>query len=169
MNSVQDKINASIANLEETVREIRAKQKLLRTHRVAIAAKVRTLMLAIPGFENAYDPWINTEHDYDMGTSVQVIRISMTLNDLPALRGYVPLDALLMAFVDAPQIKTKDYASSLNRDYYFIYPQEDGTLIKVAICCYVRSDSVTCTKVLVGSKTRTVVDEEYKLVCGEPT
>ena len=54
--------------------------------------------------------------------------------------------------------KSSDWAMSLNRDYRFDF---DG--FSVTISAYVKSDSPTCRKVVVGSKTEVI--NEYKIVC----
>jgi hypothetical protein len=56
------------------------------------------------------------------------------------------------------EVKTSDWAESLNRDYKFEFEGFD-----VIISAYVKSDSPTCRKVVVGSKTEVV--NEYKIVC----
>jgi hypothetical protein len=58
----------------------------------------------------------------------------------------------------ARESKTCDYPASLNRDYRF-----DMGDFQVLISAYVRGDSATCRKIVVGSKTEVV--NEYKIVC----
>jgi len=55
-------------------------------------------------------------------------------------------------------MKTEDWAQSLNRDYRFT-----SSTHSVTISAYVRDDSPTCRKVVVGSELRTV--EKYEIVC----
>jgi hypothetical protein len=55
-------------------------------------------------------------------------------------------------------VTTSDWAESLNRDYKFEF---EG--FKVTISAFVKSDSPTCRKVVVGSKTEVV--NEYKIIC----
>jgi len=54
--------------------------------------------------------------------------------------------------------KSSDWAQSLNRDYRFDF---DG--FSITISAYVKSDSPTCRKVVIGSKTEVI--NEYKIVC----
>jgi hypothetical protein len=56
------------------------------------------------------------------------------------------------------EVKTSDWAESLNRDYKFEFEGFD-----VIISAYVKSDSPTCRKVVIG--TRQEVVNEYKIVC----
>ena len=53
---------------------------------------------------------------------------------------------------------SKDWADYLNRDYRFFTDAVD-----VKISAYVKSDSPTCRKVLIGTKVQTV--EKYEIVC----
>ena len=55
-------------------------------------------------------------------------------------------------------MKTVDWAQSVNRDFKF----NSGTH-SVAISAYVREDSPTCRKVLVGTEQQTV--EKFEIVC----
>ncbi len=55
-------------------------------------------------------------------------------------------------------IQTTDWAQSVNRDFRF----NSGTH-SVAISAYVREDSPTCRKVLVGTELQTV--EKFEIVC----
>ena len=55
-------------------------------------------------------------------------------------------------------IETTDWAQSVNRDFRF----KSGTH-SVAISAYVREDSPTCRRVLVGTELQTV--EKFEIVC----
>jgi hypothetical protein len=55
-------------------------------------------------------------------------------------------------------MNTQDWAQSVNRDYRFKSATYSG-----AISAYVREDSPTCRKVLVGTELQTV--EKYEIVC----
>lgn len=89
---------------------------------------------------------------------------------LPNLDGFsdrkltMILDSLL--YVDGLEpTRTSEYASALNRDFRFEYKYGPAwyDAIQVCIAAYVREDSPTCRKVLVGTENRTV--ETYKIVC----
>ena len=89
---------------------------------------------------------------------------------LPNLDGFTDrkltmiLDSLL--YVDGLEpMSTAEYPSMLNRDFRFEFKYGPSwyDTITVSICAYVRSDSPTCRKVLVGTETQTV--ETYKIVC----
>ena len=89
---------------------------------------------------------------------------------LPNLEGFndrkltMILDSLLYVNGLEP-LPTTDYPNSLNRDFRFEFKYGSSwyETIVVSIAAYVREDSPTCHKVLVGTETRTV--ETYKLVC----
>jgi hypothetical protein len=55
-------------------------------------------------------------------------------------------------------MKTEDWAASVNRDYRFT-----SSTHSVVISAYVRDDSPTCRKVLVGTELQTV--EKFEIVC----
>ena len=55
-------------------------------------------------------------------------------------------------------MKSEDWPQSLNRDYRFT-----SSTHSVTVSAYVRDDSPTCRKVVVGSELRTV--EKYEIVC----
>jgi hypothetical protein len=91
---------------------------------------------------------------------------------LPNLDGFndrkltMILDSLL--YVDGLEAtKTSDYPNSLNRDFRFEFKYGPAwyEAIVVSIAAYVREDSPTCRKVLVGTETKTV--ETYKIVCDD--
>jgi hypothetical protein len=55
-------------------------------------------------------------------------------------------------------MKTEDWARSVNRDYRF-----KSSTHSVTISAYVRDDSPTCRRVLVGTELQTV--EKFEIVC----
>ena len=55
-------------------------------------------------------------------------------------------------------MKSEDWPQSLNRDYRFT-----SSTHSVTVSAYVRDDSPTCRKVVVGSELRTV--EKFEIVC----
>lgn len=72
---------------------------------------------------------------------------------------------LLSKLIDADDTKTYDRPASMNRDFVFRHRIDEVTKFAVTVCAYVKSDSPTCKKVLKKSTTRTIVDEEFELVC----
>lgn len=70
--------------------------------------------------------------------------------------------------MDSPEwsVSNSDYPASLNRDYYFstrVQVGDETVQIALSVCAYVRSDSPTCRKVVVGQNT--VVTPVYKIEC----
>jgi len=55
-------------------------------------------------------------------------------------------------------METEDWAKSVNRDYRF-----KSATYSAVVSAYVRNDSPTCRKVLVGTELQTV--EKYEIVC----
>ena len=69
------------------------------------------------------------------------------------------LTTLLERLMDHGEPSTKEYAEALNKDFRF-----DLGDAKVQICAYVRTDSATCRKIQIDTKT--VEQPVYKIICG---
>ena len=84
--------------------------------------------------------------------------IHIALYDLDSFK-CLKLETLMATLLSLGDAKaTKDWPSALNRDYEF-----DLGWFDVKVSAYVRDDSPTCRKVVVGTETRQV--ETYKIVC----
>jgi hypothetical protein len=84
--------------------------------------------------------------------------VYLQLNNLESFK-----DAKLMAVLEYVSVFTdtstsKDWAEYLNRDFKFT-----SKTIDVSIGAYVKEDSPTCRKVVVGTEQQTI--ERYKIVC----
>jgi hypothetical protein len=69
------------------------------------------------------------------------------------------LTTLLERLLDHAEPDVKEYAEALNKDYRF-----DLGDTRVQVCAYVKSDSATCRKVQIDTKT--VEQPVYKIICG---
>ena len=56
------------------------------------------------------------------------------------------------------EIKSKDYAEAINRDFHFVTDKWEASIV-----AYVKRDSATCRKVVIGSEW--VQKEKYEIVC----
>ena len=98
--------------------------------------------------------------DFLISTNVGDDKTSLFINmdDLESFKD-PKLVAVLEYFSNlATEVESKDWPDYLNRDYRFI-----SDTIDVKIGAYVKSDSPTCRKVLVGTELKTV--EKYEIVC----
>jgi hypothetical protein len=56
------------------------------------------------------------------------------------------------------EIKSKDYAEAINRDFHFVTDKWEASIV-----AYVKRDSATCRKVVIG--TEMVEQHKYQIVC----
>lgn len=96
------------------------------------------------------------------------LTISGTINDLDGFKDE-RLISLLGRFTTVSEKETtEDYAENLGRSYTFEWVARiNGGDVQVTatIYSYVRGDSETCRKVLVGETERVVTDRSYKIIC----
>jgi hypothetical protein len=75
----------------------------------------------------------------------------------------VPVLATLVEYIDGlceeGRTKTREWPESLNRDYHFTLPKGH----RVSLCAYVKSDSPTCRKVVIGKELKEVF--KYEIQC----
>jgi hypothetical protein len=84
--------------------------------------------------------------------------IGVTLYNLESFK-CLKLESLLATLISLGDTKaTKDWPSNLNRDFEF-----NLGFFDVHVSAYVRDDSPTCKRVVVGTEMRQV--ETYKIVC----
>lgn len=69
------------------------------------------------------------------------------------------LTTLLERLMDHAEPDVREHAESLNKDYRF-----DLDDAKVQICAYVKTDSDTCRRIQIDTKT--VEQPVYKIICG---
>ena len=94
---------------------------------------------------------------YVSGNDVQISATIYNLDSFKCERLAKLLDYLNDKVVGDPT--TRDWPSSINRDYNF--KLKDG--IVVSLSAYVKNDSATCRRIVVGTETQVV--EKYEIQC----
>ena len=114
--------------------------------------------------EKAWKQYTPSVHVYDESVSINVSMIRLESFKDPRLTETIS-DLLACAEWES---ETTDYAASLNREFEFKTKVIDNatglsTEYRVSINAYVKSDSPTCRKVVVGTETKVV--ETYEIQC----
>ena len=77
-----------------------------------------------------------------------------------------PLVAVLERLTERSEREsTDDYAEDMNRDFRFSWTDAEGIYFSVTVYAYVRSDSPTCRKVVVGEDRVESVRPRYAILC----
>jgi hypothetical protein len=130
----------------KTLAEYLAKAKVQRKKMVSLAkqlCKEQTESISMYFDVDSHEPFLRvTLEDLESFKDDRLVSRLWYLSNLDGVR----------------EPKSSDWAMSLNRDYRFDF---DG--FSVTISAYVKSDSPTCRKVVIGSKTEVI--NEYKIVC----
>jgi len=96
---------------------------------------------------------------YVSGNDVQISATIYNLDSFKCERLAKLLDYLNDKVVGDPTTRDWPSSSSINRDYTFKLP--DG--IVVSLSAYVKDDSATCRRIVVGTETKVV--EKYEIQC----
>jgi len=137
---------ASAVSFRKTLAEQLTKAKKMRKQILAIAKQL-----------------CSTEHEATtLSFDIDSVRptVYLTLINLDSFKDDRLVSRLwYLSNIDgAREARSTDYPASLNRDYRY-----DMGDFQVLVSAYVRGDSATCRKVVVGRKTEVV--NEYKIVC----
>ena len=148
MHSNATKTFASgLADANNSIKRALQAKAILTANRKQLGKLLRTLdRLGVEDLSVGSDPWANRA------------RVNIQLRDLESFK-----DAKLVAVLEYVAVFTehstsKDWAQYLNRDFTFT-----SKTIDISISAYVKEDSPTCRKVVVGTELQTV--EKYKIVC----
>ena len=120
------------------------------------AKRAITPLLMLIGFDDNRNN--SVAMDYDQYSDRIVLRLYMY--DAESFK-CDEVTARLWALENWPGLKnqgTNDYASSLNRTYHFQYEK-----LRVTLDVYVKADSLTCRKVIVGEETKVI--PTYAIQC----
>ena len=120
------------------------------------AKRAITPLLKLIGFDD--DRNNSVVLDYDQYSDRIVLRLYMY--DAESFK-CDEVTARLWALENWPGLKkqdTNDYASSLNRTYHFQYEK-----LRVTLDVYVKADSPTCRKVVIGEETKVI--PTYAIQC----
>ena len=141
---------SAMSDAQRAVSDARNRLQSLKMQRKAVGRLLRTLSMCVDTDNR------NTVLYMWMNDTQPVISINMyELEGFKSLR----LESALWMLEEIGTLKEqKEYASCLNRDYKY---EVDG--YKVILGAYVRDDSPTCRKVVVG--TDTVTTPKYAIQC----
>lgn len=141
----------TIESLKGDVTRIKAKIKALKASKAKTVKLVGVIQRIIKDAGNVY------LSVYRSQTQVMV--------NLRSLDGFKQVELTnllqyLMTYAEANggEIRNSEWAESLNRDYVF-----DTTPYYISVHAYVKSDSETCRKVVIG--TELVEQHKYQIVC----
>lgn len=156
-------INTAVQNLDDAIKRAQKQKAALRTHRSAINRALVPLNAAFKAGALRYEPGVSVSGN---GESWWPFEFSVTGSTVE-LEGFKDerLVKLLGKLIDADDTKTTDFAAYLNRDFKFSTTLPDGSILRVTVNAYVKSDSPTCRKVLKESKSAVVVTEVFEMVC----
>lgn len=157
-------INAAIENLRETQKTLAERVAFLRQYKTEINRLMAPLTKAYKDGLLSWEPCLSAERNYTVNGEGHRAVIGATMRQLDGFKDE-KLTKLLERYVHANDMKTADWAESLNRDFHFEFKLPDNNAIAVQLVTYVRSDSETCRKVLKEVKTRVVEDKTYEMVC----
>lgn len=142
-------INDRIAQYRETTKKIvESKDKIN-----AIATIVDS---AVAKFEEA-------GHHVTQWDGVGDVSLNFTVSGLSSFKDPVLLELIESLMGEGLEFKNHDYAAAINRDFHGSMTTESGLQIKVAICAYVKDDSVACRRIVKSSKF--VEQYEFEIVC----
>ena len=138
----------AIKSVNSDMDRVRNNKAAIVANRKVIGKVVRMLSKSLNDRDHLY-----ISNDYDSRPYIGV-----TLYNLESFK-CLQLETLLSTLNNIGDAKsTKDWPSSLNRDYKF-----DLGYFDVSVSAYVRDDSPTCKRVVVGTKMQQV--DTYKIVC----
>ena len=137
----------AIENENRSVAHTTRNLNILKVNRKMIGKVLRSLDKLITGDDRMY-----------LMANNSLPHVYISMHDLGSFK-----DDRLMRVLDhlaetMDDMKTEDWAASINRDYRFT-----SSTHSAVVSAYVKSDSPTCRKVLVGTELQTV--EKFEIVC----
>ena len=138
---------SALNNVASRIKLAKQAQGILKANRKQLGKLLRTLDRM--GVENLH---LSTDA-YEKKPALYI-----SMNNLDSFK-----DAKLVAVLEylglfSDKLESKDWPDYINRDYKF-----SSETIDVKVAAYVKSDSPTCRKVLVGTEQQTV--EKFEIVC----
>lgn len=125
--------------------------------------RARIIKLVTP-LVNMFD----NDTDHHLAVNIQgwnedEISLYISLHNVEGMKAPIVLSVLEYLqglFSDTDETSTRDSASYMNRDFHF---KSVENKLSAMVAVYVKEDSTTCKKVVVGSETKVV--NKYKIVC----
>ena len=146
MASAKETVARSINNVLESIAKQRKEIKLLKKMAKKIEPIVDVLTMEID--------YVSV---FVSGDEIQICATVYNLDSFKCDRLAKLLEYLNDKVVG--NVATRDWPSSINRDFTFKLP--DG--IVVSLSAYVKDDSPTCRRIVVGTETKVV--EKYEIQC----
>ena len=147
MTNTKNVYDDAIRSIRENVKRVRTDLRDMQANRRKLNRIGAVLAAAIGDAPNSHFFYNSANSVYcnlDQLESFKDMRLEMVLNALENIK--------------TVEVRTSDWPNSINRDFH--YRVDD---IHVTIAAYVKEDSPTCRKVLVG--TETVQKETWEIRC----
>jgi hypothetical protein len=148
--------DSSLADLSEGVANAKKRVAILRSNKARIQKILRPIAMIVSGAGLT-----NVNAHISADAYSDNFQIGIYLYGLESFK--VPVLATLVEYLDGlcdeGQVRTREWAESLNRDYHFTLPKGH----RVSLCVYVKDDSPTCRKVVIGSEVKEVF--KYEIQC----
>ena len=148
--------DSSLADLTEGVTNAKKRVATLRSNKARIQKILRPIALIVSGAGLT-----NVNAHISADAYSDNFQIGIYLYGLESFK--VPVLATLVEYLDGlcneGQVRTREWAESLNRDYHFTLPKGH----RVSLCVYVKDDSPTCRKVVIGKELKEVF--KYEIQC----
>jgi hypothetical protein len=148
--------DSALIDLSEGVTNAKKRVSILRSNKARIQKILRPIALIVSGagLKN-----VNAHVSADAYSDN--FQIGVYLYGLESFK--VPVLASLVEYLDGlcedGLTRTREWPESLNRDYHFTLPKGH----RVSLCVYVKDDSPTCRKVVIGKELKEVF--KYEIQC----
>ena len=148
--------DSSLADLTEGVTNAKKRVATLRSNKARIQKILRPIALIVSGAGLT-----NVNAHISADAYSDNFQIGIYLYGLESFK--VPVLATLVEYLDGlcdeGLVRTREWPESLNRDYHFTLPKGH----RVSLCVYVKDDSPTCRKVVIGKELKEVF--KYEIQC----
>lgn len=153
-------IQTPVEIIDDAVRSIDSDIRFMKERRAVLkSGKVRTMLSKL------LQPLIYAVSDKGnvyVGVSYGKPEINVSMYGLDSLKQRELVWALEYLTIETDKLngrmKTQDYAAAINRDFIFSTDKWDARIM-----AYVKGDSATCRKVVIG--TEMVEQHKYQIVC----
>jgi hypothetical protein len=148
--------NNAIADQAESLVNTKKRIAILRSNKSRIEKILRPVALIMSGAGlNNNSVFVNAD-SHDETFTIGLYIYGLESFKAPAL---VTLIEYFDSMSDEGQTRTRDWPESINRDYHFRLHKGN----KVTLGAYVKDDSPTCRKVVIGSEVKEVF--KYEIQC----
>ena len=135
----------------------------LKAAKADIAYDIRRMQESRRKYHHILNHIVSPANDHGGYINVNRYGVNVTYYDLEGFKDLRLLTTLEGLNFIGDITRTKEYPSAMNRDYHFSIPFADGTNLSVSVCAYVKEDSPTCRKVVIGQEIQMI--DKYEIVC----